>query len=353
MLHLKKLLAFALLGAAAASAAATELKHWPAAAAASLNALVAAHANRGDYAVFDWDQTSARWDIEESLLPYLEMQGVLTRDKLDPSLKLIPFKDSGAQRESLNSYYLRLCEIDDTVCYPWMAAVFSGMTLTELKRHVDDLLAYKEMIPTTYYDGATLKPLAVHPQRLYDGQKELFNVLMEHGIEVYVVSASHEELVRMVASDPKYGYNVKPQNVIGVSTLLRDRRSGALTTARKQIEGGHYDPQANLALEITPFLWTPNTWRTGKYAAILSYIDEWKMPILIAGDTPTSDGPMLFHATDVEHGGIRLWVNRSAAHMATLKAMIVNNAARQKALGLPVTADKNWIVVNPEDLEPH
>ena len=44
---------------------------------------------------------------------------------------------------------------------------------------------------------------------------------MENGIEVYVVSAASEELVRMVASDPKYGYNVKPQNVIGVSLLLR------------------------------------------------------------------------------------------------------------------------------------
>jgi hypothetical protein len=34
---------------------------------------------------------------------------------------------------------------------------------------------------------------------------------MENGIEVYVMTAASEELVRMVAADPKYGYNVKPR----------------------------------------------------------------------------------------------------------------------------------------------
>ena len=47
------------------------------------------------------DNTSYRYDLEESLLPYLEMKGVLTRDRLDPSLKLIPFKDQAGHKESL------------------------------------------------------------------------------------------------------------------------------------------------------------------------------------------------------------------------------------------------------------
>ena len=97
---------------------------------------------------------------------------------------------------------------------------------------------------------------------------------MENGIEVYVMTAASEELVRMVAADPKYGYNVKPENVIGVSTLLKDRKTGELTTARKQIAAGKYDEKANLGLELTPYLWTPATWMAGKHAAILTYIDE-------------------------------------------------------------------------------
>ncbi len=55
----------------------------------------------------------------------------------------------------------------------------------------------------------------------------------------------------MVAADPKYGYNVKPQNVIGVSLLLKDPKTGELTTARKQITDGKYDEKANLGLELT------------------------------------------------------------------------------------------------------
>ncbi len=45
--------------------------------------MIAAHANRGDYAVFDADNTTYRYDLEESLLPYLENRGVLGRNGHD------------------------------------------------------------------------------------------------------------------------------------------------------------------------------------------------------------------------------------------------------------------------------
>lgn len=332
-------------------AMATELSHWPAPAAKQLESMIKANANKGNYAVFDMDNTSYRYDLEESLLPFLEMQGVLSREKLDPSLKLIPFKDVNGNKESLNSYYYRLCEIDDMVCYPWVAQVFSGFTLAELKGHVDALMAYGKPVPSTYYEGDTVKTIEINPPKIFSGQKQLMNLLSKNGIEVYIVSAAHEELVRMVAADPKYGYNVKPQNVIGVTTLLKDRKSGALTTSRKQIIDGKYDQAANLELELTPYLWTPATWMAGKHAAILTYIDEWKKPVLVAGDTPNSDGYMLFHSVDVEKGGIHLWINRKAKYMDQIDAMIKKNTAAQQQLGLPVTADKNWITVTPEDIQ--
>ncbi|WCD83497.1 haloacid dehalogenase-like hydrolase [Pseudomonas sp. TUM22785] len=330
---------------------ATELKHWPAPAAKQLDALIAANANKGAYAVFDMDNTSYRYDLEESLLPFLEAKGVLTREKLDPSLKLIPFKDVKGHKESLNSYYYRLCELDDLVCYPWVAQVFSGFTLRELKGYVDELLASGKPVPATYYEGDEVKTIEINPPKLFTGQQELMNKLRENGIEVYIMTAALEELVRMVAADPKYGYNVKPENVIGVTTLLKDRKTGTLTTARKQIEEGKYDEKANLDLEITPYLWTPATWMAGKQAAILTYIDEWKKPILVGGDTPDSDGYMLFHGTDVEKGGLRVWVNRKAKYMDQITAMQKKNAEAQAKLGLPVTADRNWVVVTPEEIQ--
>jgi hypothetical protein len=52
----------------------------------------------------------------------------------------------------------------------------------------------------------------------------------------------------------------------------------------------------------------------------------------------------------VEKGGIHLWVNKSASNFADISEMIVDNAAAQKANGLNVTADKNWVYVLPTDI---
>ncbi|PSN66235.1 hypothetical protein BS50DRAFT_574695 [Corynespora cassiicola Philippines] len=326
------------------------LQHWPPAAAKALNAMIAKNANQSNYAVFDMDNTSYRFDLEESLIPFLDNQGILTRDNMDPSLKLIDFKDTANFTESMYSYYLRLCEVDDFVCYPWAAQVWAGFTLRELKGYVDELMALNTTIPVKYWDGDEITESTVSPPKVFRGQVELYNTLMANGIDVYVISAAHEELVRMVASDPKYGYNLPPQNVIGVTTMLKNATSGALTNARKQITEGTYDAEANLDLVMGPYLWTPATWFAGKWAAILTYIDPWKRPVLAAGDTPGSDTYMHFHGVDTDKGGIHLWVNRRDAYFEELQEMIKENAEEQKENNREVTADKNWVVVKPEDI---
>jgi phosphoserine phosphatase len=345
------LVAALFLALAVAGRAEAELTHWPKAAKTKLEALIKANANKGNYAVFDMDQTSYRYDLTEALLPFLEMKGALTRDKLDPSLKLIPFKDTADYQESLFSYYYRLCEIDDLVCYPWIAQSFAGLTLEELKGHVDEMLAQGKPVPVTYYEGDEVKKSEVNPPKIYPGMTELFNTLMENGIEVYVMTAANEEVVRMVAGDPKYGYNVKPENVIGVNVMLKDRETGALVNSRFQIKKGVYDQAKNTKLEVTPYLVNPMTWYEGKLGSILGWIDQWKMPVLVGGDTPISDGYMLLNGVDVKKGGVRVWVNRKEKNMDQMKAWWEESAKRQKELGLTVTADKNWIVVKPEDIQ--
>lgn len=81
--------------------AAAQLQHWPAEAANALTTMIKKNANQSNFAVFDMDNTSYRYDIEESLLPFLENRGILTRNNLDPSLKLIDFKDTANYTESL------------------------------------------------------------------------------------------------------------------------------------------------------------------------------------------------------------------------------------------------------------
>lgn len=329
----------------------TGLTRWPAAAAAQLEALIAAHAHQGAYAVLDMDNTSYRHDLVGSLLPLLEMKGVLTRETMDPSLKLIAFKDTPGFKESLNSYYFRLSELDDLVGFPWVSQIFAGFTLRELKGYIDELMARDKPIPIRYYEGDRVVEGTVTPPRPFAGMQQLYNRLMQSGIEVWIISSAGEELVRMIASDPRYGYNVKPQNVIGITTLLKDRASGALTTSRLQIRAGNYDPAQNLGLELTPYLTNPMTWMEGKMGTILGWIDQWKRPILVAGDTPVSDAFMLQNGVDIDKGGLRVWVNRSDAYMSQIQGMWEASAERQRELGLPVTADKNWIVVRPEDIE--
>ncbi|WP_406730055.1 haloacid dehalogenase-like hydrolase [Streptomyces sp. NBC_01794] len=326
-----------------------DLKLWPKEAEKHLERLIDKNTGQGQYAVFDADNTIWRYDLEESLLPYLEMKGVLTPDTIDPSLKLQPFREG----ESLYSYYSRLCEIDDKVCYPWVAQVFSGLTLGQLKGYVDELYAYGKPIPVSYYDGDEVVNSTVQPPVIYPAQRELINELDKQGIKVYVMTAASEELVRMVVSDPKYGLGVDPENVIGVTTLLKDTKTGALTTARKQIEEGHfldseYTEAEHMGMQVTPYLWTPGTWYVGKLAGIEEYIDPYKKPVLVAGDAP-SDWYMLFY-TDVRAGGERIWVNRKQKYTDALETEKVTRAAEQKNAGVPVDAGLNWLTVKPAEI---
>jgi phosphorylcholine phosphatase len=326
------------------------LQHWPASAAAALTALIRRHAHSGAFAIFDADNTSYRHDLVGALLPFMEMKGALTRDTLNPALKLIPFKDSPSQLESLNSYYLRLGEIDDQVGYPWAAQIFSGFTLGQLKGYLDEMLAHGKAIASNAWVGDSLQPQMVEPPQLLKGQQELYQALTRHGIEVFVVSAASEELVRMVLADPKYGYHVKPENVIGVSLLLKDPVTGEVTTARKLIAQQRYQPSALMQHELTHTLWAPLPWYEGKQAAIHTYIHPWKKPILVAGDTPHSDGPMLFRGPDTAQGAQRLFVCRSEQALHSINAMRTSHAAAQTEHGLPVTAHDNWLIVTPDDI---
>ena len=336
--------------APAVSSAAPALRHWPAEAAEKIGALVAANAHRGAYAVFDADNTTYHHDLVGALLPFMEARGVLTRDTMHPSLKIIPFKDSATHRESLHSYYFRLGEIDDQVGYPWASQIFAGFTLRELKGHLDDLLASGKTMAAEVFEGDAVRTISVEPPRLQRGQQELYALLMAHGIEVFVVSAAAEELVRMVLSDPKYGYHVKPENVIGVSLLLKDRTTEQVTTARKLIAQKKYDPARMADYELTHTLWAPMPWYEGKQAAIHTYIHPWKKPVLVAGDTPDSDGPMFFRAPDVDRGSMRIFVSRKPTYYDKIHALQAHHAAAQLEHGFPVTANRNWIIVTPDDI---
>ena len=242
---------------------------WPAPAQAELDRAVAA-AQPGDYAVFDADGTLWSSDIEEAGIAFFEQQGWLSIDRLPPELRPIPTVPG----ESLYSYYRRLCDFDAKLCLPWSAQVFAGQPLGVLKHRFDALLAHRGGIPVRFVrDGRPVEEMIEAP-RVYAAQRALVAALKARGVAVYIVSASQEEIVRMVASDPRYGLSIPPERVIGTSMLLRDA-TGTLSTARRDIahgtaaKPGYWSARASLIPTTT--LWSPLPWQEGKVAAIQAY----------------------------------------------------------------------------------
>ncbi|MBI1368898.1 MAG: haloacid dehalogenase-like hydrolase [Planctomycetes bacterium] len=332
------------------------LPGWPQAPREQLAAMMHACEARTDhpYAVFDADNTLWHSDLEESLLAFMEHRGLLSRDKLPAALKPIPFLEG----EGLYSYYNRLDAIDYRISYLWIAQAFSGLTLGELKQQVDELMSTHEPIPVRVWSAPkrSFVDETVDPPRVFEQQRQLVNTLQKHGLRVYVVTASLEELVRMVVSDARYGLNVEPANVIGVTMLLRDRDTGAVTTARQRIaRGALYDadftPAKHMALELTPSLITPATWHTGKRIAIQMYIDPVRRPMLVAGDS-LSDHAMLFYA-DAAAGAVRLWVDRKPKYTTITRERMTASPAE---LGVndtdhdPALNQRGWIIVAPAQL---
>ncbi|MCK5313268.1 MAG: haloacid dehalogenase-like hydrolase, partial [Desulfobacteraceae bacterium] len=173
------------------------MKHWPVKEATIIKKMIEQHAHQGEYAVFDADNTIWYQDMEETLLPYLENKGVLTRQTIDPSLHLIPFHPD----DTLLSYGFKLYNIDHKIGYPWFAQIFSGFTLAQLKDYVDELFALNgSVIPCKYWENDQLVDFLPQAPRIYPAQRELINTLQENGIEVYVITAALEELTRMIVS---------------------------------------------------------------------------------------------------------------------------------------------------------
>lgn len=113
----------------------------------------------------------------------------------------------------------------------------------------------------------------------------LFNYLQENGIDVYICSASPEPIVKLFASQPKYGYALDEDNVIGVR---------------------FNEKNGKVVADLAPG--QVMTWGPGKVEAINSLLIAKKGygPIMVGGDSD-GDYDMLSQIPSVKLG---LLINR-------------------------------------------
>ncbi|MFZ4527250.1 MAG: haloacid dehalogenase-like hydrolase [Undibacterium curvum] len=235
---------------------------------------------RKPYAVFDWDNTSIMNDCEEALLLYQINQlafklspaefsaivrqnvpaGNFAPDFKNAAGKIVDLESICADLDSdyafLHANYKGLAgsrtledittteqfldfraklyflyeAVNDThgvnVGYPWVIYFFANMSVSEVRKLAEashDANLGMSLVKAKFTSPASLPGkagviTASHSQgiRLCTEVATLMDTFRNHGIDVYVSTASLEDVVAEFATNPKYGYHVKRENVLGL-----------------------------------------------------------------------------------------------------------------------------------------
>jgi hypothetical protein len=275
--------------------------------------------------VFDFDNTIVSGDIGEATLAVLVRDGILRTERI-PACLSPAFRSPSGRKISVHSvpdltaYYAALIEAtadshsDPSPFangYVWAVEAMTGLSPLQIIKTTAKAYALSKpgvLCPIVVTPGKTSFPAPfVLPE-----MAELLAQLRRCRFDVWIVSASNVWSVRwMVARvlNPliqKHGVRaaIPPDHVIGVSTLLMDRR-GRLhkdtVLARENPGYAALDPAVLRSLRLTSKLQFPAATYGGKVACIWESIGQ--QPFLGAGDSP-GDLPMLTFCNN------RLWIER-------------------------------------------
>lgn len=311
------------------------LSSWSEKIVARLEKLVSAFAYDDNYAVFDADGTLWSNDLSESLLSLLESEKIISIGRYNEAMFPMPIMSG----ESLVSYYFRLCEADINLGYFWLCQAFAGFSPGELKEHIDDLFNKNGSISYMAFqnDGSIVEKLIDRPT-VFFWQQELRAFLFKKGINVYVVTASQEELVRMVVADPKYGFDIPSSSVIGMRLALRSSNGkNVLGPYDKSLNKNYYESM------ITSSLSGITTWYSGKVAAIKEYVDPVKKPVLVAGNSESDLAMLNYAKTDP---GMKILVTENNEQQSLLKEKICAMKGLYDKNERPLLKTKSWEFVS-------
>ena len=229
------------------------------------------------YAVFDWDQTCAHFDVEEALMRFqmFNLRYKMTKDQFRSMLKddingatklsaefnntrladinqdllddysfihdnfsglggkksleemkqTPQYKDFIARLLFLLDGYAGTPEIGDEYALVWVISLFAGFTPSEVKELAGEAVSFElgNRIGMETLQSPALKTRSgvVSPShrtglRVIPEIQDLFSALKKNGIPVFIVSASYKPVVEAFAGAGAYGYNIDPEHVIAM-----------------------------------------------------------------------------------------------------------------------------------------
>ena len=241
---------------------------------------------RKPYAVFDWDNTCIMNDTEESLLLYQAdnllfkltpaefaevlrqgvPEGVFHSDYTNLDGQPVAMADLAADIDEAYAWLYAHCaalggsqplaELRETpqfldfrakfyylygalcdtypmeVGYKWIIYFYKNFTPAQLQAMVTDSIAYnlaeslhQAAIPSSVQQpgrAGRVAPVHFYGMRVHAEIVALMAALRANGIDVYVSTASIDDVVRVFATNPLYGYNIPAENVLGLKLEMAD-----------------------------------------------------------------------------------------------------------------------------------
>lgn len=291
----------------------------------ALEQLIQSGAGRHLPVVFDFDNTIICGDIGEATLAVLVRKGMLNATRLPATLSP-PFRLPDGRRVTLKSgpditayyeAYLAPTAHGDrdpmplANGYAWAAEVMEGLSPAEVIAATRTSRAFAPPHGPGFIEVTPGKTGFPAPT-FYPEMVELIAALVRHRFEVWIVSASNVWTVRWMVlhelnpllRERGVRRGLRSDHVIGVSTLLTDRRGGLHKDTLLVKENPRYaalDAKTLRNFRLTSRLQFPVPTYSGKIACIFDTVGA--RPYLGVGDSPGDHAMLAFSQN-------RLWIAR-------------------------------------------
>lgn len=275
--------------------------------------------------VFDFDNTMVCGDVQEATLAVLARSGRLTAAHIPETLSP-PFRLPGQGKTTLQSgvdlteYYEAFLaptvhgNDDPTPLangYVWAVEVLEQMRISEVVAATRAACAFTRPPHNGFIEVTPGKTRFPAPY-FYPEMVELVAELVRHRFDVWIVSASNVWSVRWMVLQ---GLNpllrqrgvrseLRADHIIGVSTLLTDRKGGLykdVVLVKQNAAYAGLEEKSLKSFRLTSRLQFPVPTYSGKVACIFDAIGG--RPYLCVGDSP-GDHAMLVYSRN------RLWIAR-------------------------------------------